>query len=235
MTPILLDPYRFAEVGPFGGHATLTDNLESYWKLDEESGVRYDSVIATGNDLTDNNTVLFDTGVIGNAADCELGEYFSHANNESLSTGDIDFAFATWVKFRSFPDTYMPIITKWGGLGNEYILDIDNPTDRLRFVTNGSVRATTFGALSTATWYFVYGYHDSVANEVGISVNDGTVDTAATSGPAASGGTVFYLGRRTAPSYYYDGLIDETGFWKNRILSSGEVTDLYNLGSGLTY
>ena len=35
--------------GPFGGHATLTDGLVSYWTLDEASGVRYDSVVASAN------------------------------------------------------------------------------------------------------------------------------------------------------------------------------------------
>src|SRR3990167_10705009 len=66
--------------GPFGGHATLTDGLVSYWTLDEASGVRYDSVVASANDLTDNNTVASATGKFNDAAS------FLAANSESLST-----------------------------------------------------------------------------------------------------------------------------------------------------
>ena len=44
-----------------------TTGLVSYWALDETSGTRYDS--HGSNDLTDNNTVGYTTGVQGNAAD----------------------------------------------------------------------------------------------------------------------------------------------------------------------
>ena len=35
-------------------------------------------------------------------------------------------------------------------------------------------------------------------------------------------------------SRYWDGLIDEVGFWK-RILTAQEKTNLYNAGAGLAY
>ena len=51
--------------------SSLTTNLISYWKLDETSGTRVDSV--GNNDLTDNNTVLYGAGKQGNGADLEIG------------------------------------------------------------------------------------------------------------------------------------------------------------------
>jgi len=53
--------------------------LQGCWPLDETSGVRYDSS-DKGNDLSDINTVGYDTGVIGNAAK------FIKANSERLQT-----------------------------------------------------------------------------------------------------------------------------------------------------
>ena len=42
-------------------------NLISYWELTEASGTRVDSVVASGNDLTDNNTVTGNPGVVYDA------------------------------------------------------------------------------------------------------------------------------------------------------------------------
>ena len=55
------------------------DDLISWWSMDEESGERADSHGTMT--LTDNATVLYDTGKVGNAADFEAGtsEYLSHA------------------------------------------------------------------------------------------------------------------------------------------------------------
>ena len=45
----------------------------------------------------------------------------------------------------------------------------------------------------------------------------------------------FNLGRRPlGNSYYYNGILDEIGVW-DRELTSTEVTELYNSGSGKQY
>src|SRR3990167_1322919 len=88
---------KLGTAGPFGDHATLTDGLVSYWTLDEAGGVRYDSVVASANDLTDNNTVGSATGKNNLAAN------FVAANGESLSStagalalGDTNWTVAGW-------------------------------------------------------------------------------------------------------------------------------------------
>src|SRR3990167_7395409 len=82
-----------------------TTGLISWWSLDEASGQRNDS--HGSNHLTDNNTVLSAAGKVGNAADFEKSnsEFLSIADNPNLSTGDIDFTIAIWVKpeTASFP------------------------------------------------------------------------------------------------------------------------------------
>ena len=82
-----------------------TTNLEAWWKLDEESGTRDDA--HGSNDLSDNNTVGFTAGKYSNAASFILAnsEYLSIGDNNSLSTGDIDFTLGCWVEIASKPGT----------------------------------------------------------------------------------------------------------------------------------
>ena len=57
--------------------STLSTGLLAFWKMAETSGTRYDET-ANNEDLTDNNTVSYATGKVGNAAD------FEASNNEYL-------------------------------------------------------------------------------------------------------------------------------------------------------
>ncbi len=217
---------------------SLTTSLVSYWNLDEASGNRADS--HGTNTLTDNNTVASATGKIGTAGDFEKNnsEWLSHADNADLSTGDIDWTVQAWVQLESKPaGDYMCVVGK-GGSGGEYALFWNAPDDRFYLYVNGafgSIKANTFGAPSLATWYCLHIWHDSVNNLVGISVNAGTADTASYSGGITDGTGAFAIGRdEIGPAGYWDGLIDEVGFWK-RVLTSQERTDLYNAGAGFAY
>ena len=85
---------------PFSAFAftPTSDDLVSYWSCDETSGSRVDS--HGTNDLTDNNTVGYVEGVIGNAC------YFNGANSEYLSINDasqsgldddVDYSLSFWL------------------------------------------------------------------------------------------------------------------------------------------
>ncbi|OGL34495.1 hypothetical protein A3F05_01735 [Candidatus Saccharibacteria bacterium RIFCSPHIGHO2_12_FULL_47_17] len=221
---------------------SLATNLKGYWKLDETSGTRADSV--NGYDLTDNNTVTSATGKVSNAGQFTSAnsEYLSTTDKSDLSAGDIDFSMAAWVYLDS--NTYGVIMGKGDpNAGNtyEYILQYDNGASRFMLSISasggsGSVTANNFGAISTGTWYFVVAWHDATANTINISVNNGTADSAAWTTGANNTAYEFTIG--TYPVLhtggYFNGRIDEAGFWK-KVLSSQEKTDLYNSGSGNTY
>lgn len=227
-----------------GAFFALTTNLISFWELEEASGTRNDA--HSTNHLTDNASVGSAVGKVGTAADLESGsfQYLSRADNAALSTGDIDFSVAAWIKIESL-GSYMAIAAKGDHSSNqrEYEFFIDGGTNRavFRVSSNGTVaglssnlEATTFGALSTATWYFVVAYHDSVNNLIGVCVNN-TCDTASWSSGAFDGTAAFMIGRDLSDgSAYFDGLIDQAGFWK-KVLTSQDKIDLYNGGSGISY
>lgn len=221
-----------------------TTSLESYWACDEASGNLTDTVGT--NTLTNNNTVGVASGLISGARDFESGssQYFSIADNASISVGDIDYAFAVWVNFESLAAT-QTIAAHWDGPGNQraWRLDYDFPTSRFVYYVSSdglssgqvTVSASSFGAASTATWYYVIAQHDATANTISIQVNNGTVDSTSHSLGVLNSTAGFKIGAiNPTPTQFFDGLMDEISFWK-RTLSTQDRTDLYNSGAGLTY
>jgi hypothetical protein len=215
----------------------LTDSLISAWELNEASGNATDS--HGSNTLTDNNTVGSGTGLVyGTARDFEAdtSEYLSLTDNGDLSPGDTDFTFEAWVK----PETTsgFPALLSKGtaGGGREYILYLDGGTPRWEVRGPSSTGGVYAGSsLSAGNWYHLIFWHDSVNNQIGIAVNDGTPATAGHSDGCQDTTDPFQLGAASTQSLYWDGLIGPCRYWKGRVLTSGERTQLYNGGAGLTY
>lgn len=210
--------------------------------MDEASGNALDAHGSNG--LTDNNTVGSATGKINNARDFEAdnAEYFSRADNADLSTGDIDFTIACWINFESKGAT-RPIVQKASGTEVEYALWYSTADDRIRFWVSadgtdwhGTLSDSNLGSPSTATWYFVIAWHDASANTINLKINNGTTSSTSYSSGVFNGGAPFNIGFNGSGGSpaYFDGLIDEVGFWK-RVLTSDEMTSLYNSGNGLAY
>ena len=218
--------------------STLNTDLISYWKLDETSGTRVDSEpTGTAQNLTDNNTVGYTNGVQSNAANLITAnsEYLSRSDSADLSVGDISFSYSVWVNFGATNSDKTVLCKSAAGNADEYGIDIVSGKPRF-WIANG----TTYRIVQTGTgvpqnaWTFIVGWHNADDNTVNISINNGTPTSASTSGTAPdSGGAGFRIGSY-APSYtYITAFIDEVGFWK-RILTSSEITELYNSGAGKT-
>jgi len=218
--------------------ATLTANNSTVDLLDGlATGEHYKladtSADINANTLTNNNSVTFVAGKVGNAADFERdsSQSLSAVDSPSLSTGDIDYYLACWIKAESLPGAYMAVVAKNDTGQKEFLLWVTG-ANRLKMAVNGAsdvqmgtVQADLFGDLSTATWYFVEMWHDAAGNLVGIAVN-ATENTAATSGAPQDGTGTFYIGR-DAGGGYFDGIIDILPYYK-RIPSAAERTDLKN-------
>lgn len=223
---------------------SILTGLVSYWKMDEASGNALDS--HGTNTLTETSgTIDSAAGVIGTSRDFEAGdtEVFSIADNSSLSTGDIDFWIGCWVKAESLAG--FPVIAHkgWGpafDVNMEWAIYVDTGTNCFQFAKRDStntttlVNATNFGMATTGVWIRVDAWHDSVNNLIGISVNAGPPDLVSTSTGVNDGNREFEIGGSVRYGLYWDGLIDEAGFWK-RVPTRGELRDLYNGGFGLEY
>jgi hypothetical protein len=220
----------------------LTTSLISYWELEEASGTRNDS--HSTNHLTDNNTVLSAAGKVGNAADFERdnGEFLDRADNAALSTGNIDFTVCAWIKLESLSGGLkQTIVAKGDGSNAEYVLRTTTDDKGEFFVygsaafgNSGVITASTFGTLSTGTWYFFVAWHDSVADTLNIQINNGTPESTSHTLGVFDSTAHFQIGSYSDFNEAFDGLIDQVGFWK-RVLTAPERTSLYNSGNGLSY
>lgn len=226
-----------------GGITTLTNDLVSWWSLDETSGTRVDS--HGSNDLTDQNTVLSTTGKQSNAASFVSAnlERLIIASPTGLHFGDADFSACAWVYVDAITDNHVILGSGENTSGQvNWGLQINNATDQFKFLipvaslTFETVEASTFGTITVDEWNFVYAAHDSANSKLLISVNDGTVDEQALTGTKQDFGTEFAIGSwggATSPKYF-DGDVDEAAVW-SRLLTAAEITELYNSGNGIAY
>ena len=218
---------------------TDTD-LISWWTLDEESGERADS--HGTSDLTDNNTVTFDDGKQGNAAEFVRAnnECLSVADNASLSFGDEDFYMCGWVYIDAQIGT-QDLISKWkhGTNDREYRVYYYHTNVEFRFQISANGIATT--TLETSvnpvvdTWYFLQAWHSTADNKIYMSVNDANEVNIAHAGGSNDNVSSFSLGgNKDGNTYMHSGRLDEVAIY-GRVLTGDEQEWMYNAGSGRTF
>ena len=90
--------------------------------------------------------------------------------------------------------------------------------------------------LQDGAWHLVVVYYKHVAQEVGISVDGGTIKQSPQTGGIDTSTTgPFTLGRTgTFAGQYHDGGIQDSAFW-DRALDSSDISELWNSGSGIVY
>lgn len=220
-----------------------TTNLVAWYTLDETSGTRADSH-SGGYTLTDNNTVLYNTGKVSNAAAfvATNSEFLSYEGAAAAFDMTSDFTVAAWVNPATVP-ALASICTKSrnAAANTDWLLRVDGAgTGKPEFyTTNGS---TYYGAqwgsgLSTSTWAFVVGWFSSADNKVYVQVDNGTpISTNTTGAPPGDANTKMIIGAQdsAAARRPWDGLIDEVAIY-SRVLTADERTFLYNSGNGRTY
>lgn len=216
----------------------------AYWSMEESSGQRNDAVGA--NHLVESfATINSRSGRVGNGADIVPGGFslLKIANNATIVTGDRDWTYNFWVNadslgaFQFFANKGYSegasnrewIVSKTGA-GNPLALDVF-------FGAAGSARVTNTsgGEPVTSTFYMITILHDSVNNLIGIQLNAGTRDTTSHPDGVNSGNQDLEFGGSVGVGTYFDGLFDETGWWAGMVLTTAEVTWLYNAGAGRSY
>jgi hypothetical protein len=239
---------------PIASSSTLNTSIVGYWDLNEASGTRYDSVAVSNFTpypalTAGSRPPIQQTGKITSSIEMQAfrSQYITTPDNANISTGDIDFTVAGWFWLESIAQT-MPILTKgdWFSDKMEYSIWFYVSTNRFVFeVSDGGsnfvqVFADNFGALSIRTWYFVAGWHNSVANTANISVNNGAVNSLAYTFGGSDNTLDLTIGGNsiliTPPSSekWFSGRVCEVGLWK-KVLSAGELTELYNSGVGKSF
>ncbi len=109
---------------------------------------------------------------------------------------------------------------RWNSGADRFELMIGDGT------SSATVQASSLGAPSLNTWYFVVAWHDSTADTINIQVNNGTVDNTAWSNGTRNADDGLDVGRDGwGGDQYWNGRMDSLSFWK-RVLTAQERTDL---------
>jgi len=228
---LTITPRRRAHwVNPAG--SSLLNGLQAYYKLE-------DLTDSSGNalTLTDHGTVTFVAGKLNNAGNfvASSNQYLTHADAAPYKMGaGTNFTIAAWFKAAS-GDANRRSIALYGSLAvpigygiwrwDEFIqASIADGTNSARseatgmFDNNWHLAAATFDRTGVLTLYVD---NSQVGTTPSISSVGSTNDSAG-----------FNIGAQVDATF--NGNIDEVGIW-NRVLTSGELTSLWNGGTGVTY
>lgn len=224
----------------------LTDGIVGYWRLDEASGIRFDRI--NGQTLGDNAGVTSGTGKVGTLAAsfaAASSQFLNVANSPIHWLGDgsagtatdIPWTLCAWVKVTSTPTAARAVVGKRGVTGaanTELLLAVDDTLHPYCLAGNGSTYASAVSTstLTVGTWHFLVAWHDPVADTLNIQVDGGTPTSAAWSGGSFLSTGTFDIGRYQGSSAnFWDGLIEQVGYWK-RVLTESERAQLWNSGNG---
>lgn len=209
--------------------------LVGYWKLDESSGNAVDALGV--NTLTNTGTATYSAGKINNGVDFSATTmYMGKANPTGLPSGTTAFSMGGWVKFTNFSTARY-----FFGFGNtsnngRVAIRCDSSTS---WVIDDNGVGTAFpavSAMSTGTWYHILYTYPGSGNIYTAYLNGTSIGTANNTRSPNIGTTVLGLGsaNNTSSAENLVGSMDEWGIW-SRELSSGEASDLYNSGAGVSY
>lgn len=219
--------------------AASSSGLVLLWKMDESSGTRVATV--GGLDLSEQGTIPSATGPanITPAADFDsAAEYIYHADDTALREGDFDSHWVIWLKIPNNAGTYM-VVAKDVLASRGHIMYRNNAT--LHWAgpdTGGTNRDIAYGsAISHSTWHMIDWGYDKSGGVWFLNVDAGTRVTGSYSAPQTGQTAQFRVNARAYVGFEgYDVGSQKCYLMRwNRILTSGELTSLYNSGNGLAY
>lgn len=214
----------------------LLTNLVAWWKFDEASGTRINSVVANNAlDVSPVNGPVATPGKIGNGVDFTSStQYLTCADNPLLNPfGNGDFSVHFWVKFDTPPNHYI-----FGqGSGNyNLIVGIFSSTIQCALNSGGGGGVNISYSYSAGVWHNVVITVNRTANQTIWYSNNVQIGSTGTAfyGPVYGGPLIIGNYAGGSLNFAPDGIIDEVAYW-NRVLTPAEVSTLYNGGAGLTY
>jgi hypothetical protein len=215
-------------VSPISNH--LLNNLASYWKLDEASGVRADSYGT--NNLADPNGCPSSAAIINKGAQFTGTQSLTLNSNPSVVvTGD--FTFSLWIRIES-QVTMIPF-SKWVNPNYDYVLFYDASGGGMTF--GSGTGSASIGALATLNqWNHYLCWYDSSDEtfHMRINDNDATTFVSATGVTLTQSSGALWFGARDDSVLMCHATIDEVALWKRKLAPS-EMTALYNGGAGLPF
>lgn len=224
-----------------GGNSSFpSDDLISYYKLDEASGAVLDELSL--NDGTNNGATRGATGKINNAYKFLLdSSTYAYSNSNFGITGSSSWTMNSWLNLTSMASGDYQTIYSLGtyGTANHVVgLNVGASTNNLLLNTWGGIGGGTefaSGVTLINNWHMFTTTYDGTNLRIYVDGNSvknytGTLDLV---------DNKFYFGGHVGgytggTGQALNGVLDEIGIW-DRALNSTEVDTLYNGGEGLSY
>jgi hypothetical protein len=191
-----------------------SSGLLAFWKLADTSD-------SSGNEktLTNNNSVAFVAGKIGDAAEFSGSNSLTRSMSVDFSE---DFTVSLWCKPADVATYGVLLFGQAGGRWN-----IAYTGSASIDVNNGSTSFLNAAALPDQ-WHHVVTTRNSTTTKMWLN---GEV-VAQDDNQGVSAANTIYLGSADNNTFRYTGLLDAVGIWE-RVLSDAEIAALWNSGSGL--
>jgi hypothetical protein len=224
----------------------LKASLISCWEFDETSGTTSNDSHGSNNGTITGATIN-QTGKLDKAYLYDgTGDYVNYGDAIDFERTD-SFTISSWVKMGTI-SANKAIVSKMEGdnIFRGYMFRINNlnrPTVTLRSdnSTTNLIDVEFHSALGTTLWTHVLITYDGSSDVSGVKcyVNNTEITTKTTNNntlsATISNSEPLNVGTLNDGAYYdWNGLIDQTAVW-SKVLSTDEISDLYNTGSGLAY
>jgi hypothetical protein len=206
----------------------ITDNLVSYWKLDESSGNAADSV---GSNTLTNTDVTYAAGKINNGAVFDGSDAYLTGSTSAYQV----FTYNAWVYNNDHSAVHTIKAGQYAGSNGapQFRIETDQ---KLGLIKQGvSVIGYSTGTIPDDTWTMATVTYDASGNYV-FYIN-GSASGSGTNLQTFLDKNILIGAQQSDTSAYVEemnGNIDEVGIW-DRAISSTEVTSLYNSGVGKQY
>jgi hypothetical protein len=184
-------------------------------------------------DGTNNGATQTATGKIGNAWSFDgTNDYISISNNTSLPSGAEVFTYNIWVNLDTWTG-YRTFFSLGTGVTNEalYVTNDGNSNDGNVEVHRygGEVGDSSPTTIAIGTWNMITVTYTGTTVE--LFINGVSVDTTVHTLNVDENG--MRIGKNSHNSEFMDGKLDEFSVW-NRVLTTDEISLLYNSGTGAT-
>ena len=215
---------------------TLKTGLVSVWECNEASGNLVDA--HASNDASTIAGVAYEQATVANltysidfdGTDCYVDPGTTGLDNQV-------FSVSIWVKDGGTNDRFFHYHEAWNTNGWALKTDGDGNIDlQIESDIGGYVWAESSTVITGGAWFHIVGTYDGVGNAK-LYINAGTPVSA--SNGSMNGGidyssAYFRWGSESGTNYEWSGNIEQPAVW-SKVLTSDEISEIYNSGSGKAY
>lgn len=216
--------------------STLTTSLNSYWTLEGNSNDQQGTDNGTDTSITystGNGKIDQGAGFNGSSSQIVIADSANLRPSPNLSV-------ALWYNNTTNPASNAYYSMLWKNATNAtreaYSLQLFNDAGTVKIranFNNANTGAITYAFSGTGSWKFLVATYDGDAMKLYV---DNVLQASNTGGAAISyeNNLSLYFGSTDFAGRFFDGAIDEVGLW-SKVLTTTEISDLWNGGSGNTY